>query len=76
MSRHTDLQDHELPAYDEALKCRGSLKIWLDPGMAWVAQPTGKRGRQPAYNDAAGQTCQSIYTLFGMALQQPVFVEG
>ena len=31
------------PAYNEALKRRGSLTIWFDPGMAWAAQPTGKR---------------------------------
>ena len=45
------------PDYNKALKRRGSLTIWFDPGMAWAAQPTGKRGRQPIYSDAAIQTC-------------------
>ncbi len=35
------------PAYNDALKQRGSLTIWFDPGMAWKPPPTGKRGRQP-----------------------------
>ena len=41
------------PAYNEALKRRGSLTIWFDPAMTWEAAPTGKRGRQPDYSDAA-----------------------
>ncbi|WP_415836582.1 transposase, partial [Palleronia rufa] len=39
------------PAYNEALKRRGSLTIWFDPEMIWDAAPTGKRGRQPTYSD-------------------------
>ena len=35
------------PAYDEALKRRGSLTVWFDPAMTRDAAPTGKRGRQP-----------------------------
>ena len=38
------------PAYNEALKRRGSLTIWFDPAMTWDAAPTGKRGRQPDYS--------------------------
>lgn len=45
--------------------------------MAWVAQPTGKRGRQPVYSDAAVQTCLTMKVLFGMALRQTTgFVES
>ena len=57
------------PAYNEALKRRGSLTIWFDPAMTWEATPTGKRGRQPDYSDAAIQTCLTMKVLFGMALQ-------
>jgi hypothetical protein len=32
------------PAYNKALKRRGSRTIWFDPGMVWAAKPTGKRG--------------------------------
>ena len=38
------------PAYNEALKRRGSLTIWFDPSMIWEAAPTGKRGSQPDYS--------------------------
>ncbi len=55
------------PAYNEALKRRGSLTIWFDPAMTWDAVPTGKRGRQPDYSDAAIQTCLTMKVLFGMA---------
>ena len=41
------------PAYNQALKRRGSLTIWFDPAMTWKAAPTGKRGRQADYSDAA-----------------------
>jgi Transposase DDE domain len=43
-----------------ALKLCGSLTIWFDPGMAWAALPTGKRGRQPVCTDAAVQTCLTM----------------
>ncbi len=58
------------PAYNAALKRRGSLTIWFDPAMNWEAVPTGKRGRQPDYSDAAIQTCLTMKVLFGMALRQ------
>ena len=48
------------PAYNEALKRRGSLTIWFDPEMSWDAVPTGRRGRQQTYSDAAIQTCLSM----------------
>ena len=45
--------------------------------MAWEAAPTGKRGRQLDYSDAAIQTCLTMKVLFGMALRQTTgFVES
>ncbi|NJM81452.1 MAG: IS5 family transposase [Tabrizicola sp.] len=65
------------PSFNAALKRRGSLSIWFDPGMAWAAKPTGKRGRQPVYSDAAAQTCLTMKVLLGMALRQTTgFVES
>ena len=58
------------PAYNKALKRRGSLTIWFDVDMAWAAPPTGKRGRQPIYSDPAIQTCLTMKVLFGLALRQ------
>ena len=58
------------PACDEALKRRGSLTIWFDAAMNGNAAPTGRRGRQRTYSDAAIQTCLSMKVLFGTALRQ------
>ena len=57
-------------AYNESLKRRGSLTIWFDPEMTWRAAPTGKRGRQPSFSDAAIQTCLTMKVLFGLPLRQ------
>ena len=63
--------------YDQALRSRGSLAIWFDPEMCWTPPPSGKRGRQPSYSDAAIQTCLTLKVLFGMALRQATgFVES
>ena len=40
--------------------------------MIWEAAPTGKRGRQPEYRDAAIQTCLTIMGLFGIALRPTI----
>lgn len=65
------------PAYNEALKQRGSLTVWFDPDMVWVPPPTGKRGRQPQYSDVAIQACLTLKVLFGMPLRQTTgFVES
>lgn len=57
-------------AYNEALKARGSLTMWLDQDMQWLAAPNGKRGRNPTFSDAAIQFCLSIKCLFGQPLRQ------
>lgn len=65
------------PAYNKALKRRGSLTIWFGPDMTWDAAPSGKRGRQQTYSDASIQTCLTMKVLFGMALRQTTgFVES
>ena len=65
------------PSYNTALKQRGSLSIWFDAEMSWHAPPTGKRGRQPEFSDAAVQVCLTMKVLFGMPLRQTTgFVES
>ena len=65
------------PAYNKALKRRGSLTIWFHPDKVWAAEPTGKRGLQPVYSDAAVQICLTMKVLFGVALGQTTgFVES
>jgi Transposase DDE domain len=64
-------------AYNRALKQRGSLAIWFDAEMAWEAKPSGRRGRQQAYSDAAIQACLTLKVLFGLPLRQTTgFVES
>ena len=57
-------------AYNQALRQRGSLTVWFDPLMQWEAVPSGRRGRQQAYSDAAIQACLTIKVLFGLPLRQ------
>jgi len=53
------------------------MRGWFDPEVNWGAAPTGKRGPQPTYSDAAVQTCLTMKVLFGMALRQTTsFVES
>ena len=53
------------------------VRGWFDPEMIWAAAPTGRRGRQQTYSNAAIQTCLSLKVLFGMALRQTTgFVES
>jgi hypothetical protein len=49
--------------YNHSLKQRGSLSIWFDPEMVWEAAPSGRRGRQQAYSDAAIQACLKLKVL-------------
>ena len=56
--------------YNQALRQRGSLTVWFDPSMHWEAIPSGRRGRQQAYSDAAIQACLTLKTLLGLPLRQ------
>ena len=38
--------------------------------MVWVPPPSGKRGRQQSFSDAAVQACPTLKVLFGMPLRQ------
>ncbi len=73
----TKYKTRNWPSYNTALKQRGSLSIWFDPEMDWTPPPTGKRGRQQQFSDAAIQTCLTLKVLFGMPLRQTTgFVES
>ena len=64
-------------SYNDSLKQRGSLSIWFDPEMVWTPPPSGKRGRQQQFSDAAIQTCLTLKVLFGMPLRQTIgFVQS
>lgn len=57
-------------SYNQAPRQRGSLTVWFDPFMQWEAAPSGRRGRQQAYSDAAIQACLAIKVLLGLPLRQ------
>ena len=56
--------------YTASLKKRGSLLIWLDKEMAWLAPPDGSPGRPSVFSDAAIQFCLTIKVLFKLPLRQ------
>jgi len=56
--------------YNEALKARGSLLVWLGMDLRWHGSASGKRGRSPKYSEAAIQFCLTIEGLFNLALRQ------
>ena len=59
-------------SYNAALRKRGSLLIWLDREMSWLAPHEGRPGRPPVFSDAATQFCLSIEVLFKLPLRQSV----
>jgi hypothetical protein len=56
--------------YTASLKKRGSLLIWLDKEMTWLARPDGRPGRPSIFSDAAIQFCLTIKVLFKLPLRQ------
>ena len=56
--------------YNGALKARGSLTVYLERDMQWLATPSGKRGRQQIFSDASIQLCLSLKCLFNLPLRQ------
>jgi len=57
-------------SYTASLRKRGSLLIWLDKDMTWLAPPDGSPGRPAVFSDAAIQFCLSIKVLFKLPLRQ------
>jgi len=57
-------------AYNASLRERGSLTIWFDSRTPWHAAPSGRRGAQPVYSEAAIQACLTVKVLFGLPLRQ------
>ena len=53
-----------------ALMRRGSLLIWLDKDMAWLAPHDGRPGCPAVFCDAAIQFCLTIKVLFKLPLRQ------
>ena len=57
-------------SYTASLRKRGSLLIWLDKDMTWLAPHDGSPGRPALFSDAAIQFCLTIKVLFKLPLRQ------
>ena len=57
-------------SYTASLRKRGSLLIWLDREMTWLAPPDGSPGRPAVFSDAAIRFCLTIKVLFKLPLRQ------
>jgi hypothetical protein len=57
-------------SYSASLRKRGSLPIWLDKEMTWLAPPDGRPGRPAVFSDSAIQFCLTIKVLFKLPLRQ------
>lgn len=60
------------PDYNEALRRRGDVTIWLEDGAAgkWSAPKRKGRGGQPTYSDFAIEACLTLGLLFHQPLRQ------
>jgi hypothetical protein len=57
-------------SYTASLHKRGSLLIWPDKKMTWLAQADGIPGRPAMFSDAAIQFCMTNKVLFKLPLRQ------
>src|SRR5262245_36949503 len=59
-------------AYDQALRGRGDITLWISPDAldAWTPPMTGKRGAPPVYSDIAIETALTLRLLFHLPLRQ------
>ena len=57
-------------SYTASLRKRGSLLIWLDKEMTWLAPHDGGPGRPAFFSDASIQFCLTIKVLFKLPLRQ------
>lgn len=60
------------PAYNESLRQRGDLRIWVSDEALylWVAPRRTSRGGQPKYSDLAITLCLTLRIVYGLALRQ------
>ena len=73
----SDRQDQELAFVQHSAEATWIAVDLVDPEMVWTPPPTGKRGGQQQFSEAAIQTCLTLKVLFGMPLRQTTgFVES
>ena len=59
-------------SHTASLRKRGSLLIWLDKEMAWLALHDESPGRPAVFSDTAIQFCMTIKVLFKRPLRQTI----
>jgi IS5 family transposase len=59
-------------SYNEGLKQRGSIRLWIQPGLSeqWKWKGTAKRGGQHLYSDTAVELCLTIGKVYSQPLRQ------
>ena len=59
-------------SYNEGLKQRGSLTLWVDAGIAsdWKQESENKRGGQQVYSALAIETCLVLRKVYRLPLRQ------
>ena len=59
-------------AYDQALRDRGDITLWISQAAlnAWTPPQTGTRGAPPVYSDLAIETALTLRLLFHLPLRQ------
>jgi hypothetical protein len=57
-------------SYTVSHRKRGSLLIWLDKEMTWLAPHDGSPGRPAVFSDAAIRFCLTIKVRFKLPLRQ------
>jgi len=60
------------PEYNESLRQRGDVTIWLSPSVAaaWTAERRKTPGGQPVYSDLAVSTCLTLGMVYKLPLRQ------
>ncbi|WP_063312318.1 IS5/IS1182 family transposase [Pseudovibrio sp. Ad26] len=60
------------PDYNESLRRRGDITIWVDDSVAsaWSAPASNGRGRPAKYSDLAIETCLRVRSAYDFAFRQ------
>lgn len=72
MKTKTKYRIKNWPKYNQALKQRGSLELWINADLldSWRAEPSGRPGNQPVYSDFAIQIVIQFGKVFHQKLRQ------
>lgn len=72
MKTKTKYRIKNWPKYNQALKQRGSLELWINADLLdnWQTEPSGRPGNQPIYSDFAIQIVIQFGKVFHQKLRQ------